>query len=450
MSTISRNSPCPCGSGKRYKHCCGASGNIEASAPPPLRVSLPNLMRKALACQVSGQLADSSVLYEQALEIDPDNFDALHMLGVVAYQLGDAEAGARRILHAIDAAAEEQPPALTNLGLCLAALARKQGLFAAGQDEEDEDNYCHPSFLRRNNLPPLPVDPPGVTVVVPSYNHAHYIKDALHSVFSQSYRNIELIIIDDGSRDESVAVIRETLESCPFPHRFITRENRGAHATLNEGVALARHRWVTVLNSDDRYATHRIEWMLRSLEGRQAAWAYSGVMLLDENSFPVPPGRSARADLLLLGLEDRYRLPALCTGFGIFNHAISTGNLVFLKSLWEQVGGFSSHRYIHDWDFCLRALLRSEPVFVDEPLYLYRIHASNTINESAQKAAAESDQLLASWMERLSSDQPIANETLQRFRSRHLKHDWRLMSEAKGHLVGLPRLKKYASQLGLA
>jgi hypothetical protein len=173
-------------------------------------------------------------------------------------------------------------------------------------------------------------------------------------------------------------------------------------------------------------------------------------MLLDENSFPVPPGRNARANLLLLGLEDRYRLPALCTGFGIFNHAISTGNLVFLKSLWEQVGGFSSHRYIHDWDFCLRALLRSEPVFVDEPLYLYRIHASNTINESAKKASAESDQLLASWMERLSSDQPIANETLQRFRTRHLKHDWRLMSEAKGYLVGLPRLKKYASHLGLA
>lgn len=450
MSTISRNCPCPCGSGKRYKHCCGASGNIEASAPPPLHVSLPQLMQRALACQVSGQLTDARVLYEQVLEIDPDNFDALHMLGVVAYQLGDAEAGARRILHAIDVAAEEHPPALTNLGLCLVALARKLGLHTTDADEEDEHNYCHPSFLRRNNLPPLPVDPPGVTVVVPSYNHARYIKDALHSVFSQSYRNIELIIIDDGSRDESVAIIRETLESCPFPYRFITRENRGAHATLNEGVELANHRWVAVLNSDDQYAAQRIEWMVRSLEGRQAAWGYSGVMLLDENSFPVPPGRNARADSLLVGLEDRYRLPALCTGFSVFNHAISTGNLVFLKLLWQEAGGFSSHRYIQGWDFCLRALLRSEPVFVDEPLYLYRVHASNTISESAKKAAAESDQLLASWMERLSSDQPIANLTQQRFRTRRLERDWRLMSEAKGHLVGLPRLKKYANNLGLA
>jgi glycosyltransferase involved in cell wall biosynthesis len=78
-----------------------------------------------------------------------------------------------------------------------------------------------------------------VSVVVPVYNHAGYVMQALESVFAQTYRNLELIVVDDGSTDGSADVVRRALASCPFPVRFVEQDNRGAHAALNEAIRLA-------------------------------------------------------------------------------------------------------------------------------------------------------------------------------------------------------------------
>ncbi|MBK7334479.1 MAG: hypothetical protein IPI87_20200 [Betaproteobacteria bacterium] len=75
------------------------------------------------------------------------------------------------------------------------------------------------------------------------------------------------------------------------------------------------------------------------------------------------------------------------------NPAISTGALFFSRALFDRIGGFRDLRYTHDWDFCLEASLRDEPVFVPDPLYLYRIHGANTIAAGAS-ANAEADDLL--------------------------------------------------------
>lgn len=86
---VNRNSPCPCGSGRRYKHCCGQSG-AGPDWPPagaPQR-SITDLLQQALQQQIGGNLEEADLLYGRVLEHQPDNFDALHMRGVVAYQRG--------------------------------------------------------------------------------------------------------------------------------------------------------------------------------------------------------------------------------------------------------------------------------------------------------------------------------------------------------------------------
>jgi tetratricopeptide (TPR) repeat protein len=86
----SRNAPCPCGSGRRYKECHGAPNRPAPSSRP-----LPELLQAALAAQVRGRLDEARDLYEQALVLDPQHFDALHMLGVVHYQKCEYEEARR-------------------------------------------------------------------------------------------------------------------------------------------------------------------------------------------------------------------------------------------------------------------------------------------------------------------------------------------------------------------
>jgi alpha-1,3-rhamnosyltransferase len=92
---------------------------------------------------------------------------------------------------------------------------------------------------------------PDVSVLVPSYNHAKFIERTLRSIFAQTLPPKNLIVIDDGSKDESVEVIERVLKESPVESRLIARENRGLSATLNEGFALTDSEYFAYLGSDD-------------------------------------------------------------------------------------------------------------------------------------------------------------------------------------------------------
>ncbi|MCF6439045.1 glycosyltransferase [Pseudoalteromonas luteoviolacea] len=100
-----------------------------------------------------------------------------------------------------------------------------------------------------------------VTVVVPCYNHQDYVEDCIQSIIEQSYQNIELIIIDDGSKDDSVKKIQSFEQVCNerfVRFHFIHRPNKGACATLNEGISLATGDYIALFASDDAMLPGRI------------------------------------------------------------------------------------------------------------------------------------------------------------------------------------------------
>lgn len=106
--------------------------------------------------------------------------------------------------------------------------------------------------------------PPLVTVVIPSYNHEGYISQSIESVVFQSYKNVEIIVIDDGSKDQSLKIINGLADKYGFA--VIARENRGVAKTLNEGVGLAHGKYISFLASDDYYFPQRIENAVFQLE----------------------------------------------------------------------------------------------------------------------------------------------------------------------------------------
>ena len=105
---------------------------------------------------------------------------------------------------------------------------------------------------------------PLVTVIIPSYNHERYISHSIESVVSQTYKNLDLIVIDDGSQDESVKIINNLADKYNF--KVIARENRGLSKTLNEGISLAIGRYICFLASDDYFLPHRVKNAVLQLE----------------------------------------------------------------------------------------------------------------------------------------------------------------------------------------
>ncbi len=128
---------------------------------------------------------------------------------------------------------------------------------------------------------------PLVTVLIPSYNHERYVKQAVLSVIEQTYVNIELIVIDDGSRDSSPGLLAQLQAQYGFT--LLARPNKGLCATLNEGIGMASGKYIAFLASDDFYCPGRIENAVKAFEPLDAdvAAVYCDGYLVDDDNRKV-------------------------------------------------------------------------------------------------------------------------------------------------------------------
>lgn len=130
-----------------------------------------------------------------------------------------------------------------------------------------------------------PGQPARVSVVVPSYNHAGFIETTLRSIIKQSWTPAELIVIDDGSTDNSVSIIERVLNQCAFPCELVARENRGLCATLNEGLQRSTGEYFAYLGSDDVWLPDFLRARTELLAARaEAVLAYGHAFLIDEEN----------------------------------------------------------------------------------------------------------------------------------------------------------------------
>lgn len=127
---------------------------------------------------------------------------------------------------------------------------------------------------------------PLVSVVIPCYNHERYVQDCILSVINQSYTNIEVIIIDDGSNDSSVIKIKEMVERCE--DRFVNfefrhRPNVGLSSTLNEALEWCKGDYFCTLASDDQILEDKISYQVDYLNNHSNTVAIFGNVNLIDN-----------------------------------------------------------------------------------------------------------------------------------------------------------------------
>ncbi len=235
---------------------------------------------------------------------------------------------------------------------------------------------------------------PRVSVVIPSYNHERYLQDTMDSVLSQQGVDLELVIIDDGSRDGSWQLIQEAA-SRDSRVRAFAQANQGAHAAINAGLQACRGEFLAILNSDDRYQPGRLATLVELAQAGQGLdFIATGLRLINDASQPV---------LQAPWLDEYQRMRDTAREEGLWaallerNFTVSTSNFFMRRSLYEALGPIRPLRYNMDWDYALRAYLHGPERFAwrDELVLLdYRLHGSNTILGGLPVSAIEANHLL--------------------------------------------------------
>lgn len=135
--------------------------------------------------------------------------------------------------------------------------------------------------------------PPAVSVIMPCHNAVRYVGQAIESVLAQTYPNVELIVVDDGSTDGSLQAMRPYAERI----RLLSQPNQGAAAARNTGIRAARGEFLAFLDADDYWDEHFLETMIDALDGSGAVLAYCGWQIVGADGRPgkpfVPPDYEA-------------------------------------------------------------------------------------------------------------------------------------------------------------
>lgn len=250
---------------------------------------------------------------------------------------------------------------------------------------------------------------PGVSVIVPNYNHAPYLPERLASVLDQTYRDFEVILLDDASTDDSRTVI-ESYRREPRVTIHLNEQNSGStYRQWNRGLGLATGRYVWIAESDDACAPELLATLVAELERhpRAAIAACQSYTLSadgDRVLFPghrPDPGNLWGASFVMDG-------PTLARREFLFANGIPNASCaVFRRDLAQEIGGADeSYRLRGDRKFWIELLLRGDFVWVGQPLNYFRTHATTVRARSRRSGveALEHYRLAAYLRSRLSPD----------------------------------------------
>lgn len=218
--------------------------------------------------------------------------------------------------------------------------------------------------------------PPVVSVVVPCYNQAQFLAPALQSILAQSFSDWEVLLVDDGSTDQTRSVAAEFTD----PRiRYLHQENRGLAAARNSGIRAARSEIIALLDSDDVWEPEFLGRMHACLDSNPAAVAaYCGHRYIDSSGETV-------------GTPSPKIVPAECFHLALIGEGnwIVPSAVIFRKSPAEMVGLFDeSLKALEDTDLWIRLSAQNSFIGLNETLVKYRLHETNMSKDPERMVSA--------------------------------------------------------------
>ena len=221
---------------------------------------------------------------------------------------------------------------------------------------------------------------PLVSIIVPCYNHEKYIEECILSIVNQTYKNIELIVIDDGSKDNSPAILERLQKQYGF---FLEcQSNMGLSKTLNKAIRnYSKGKYIAGSGSDDFLVLDRIEKQVRYAEAHpEYAMVCGKAYMVDEagkiiEGFSIiDPVVDPVKDLTFESLIERDPIPS--------------STVLIKKDVLEECGGYNENTIVEDLDLWLKVAYRYKIGYMDDYFVYYRWHGQNITGDTVKMCNA--------------------------------------------------------------
>ncbi len=307
----------------------------------------------------------------KAIENSKHPFVIFDALCALAQEMHPLDAGrANKLLQLalqLSKALEDEQRQATVTAL-IASLSANQGKPARQQPEAAIAPRVEPAPVQTSA--PVPAAP-CISVVIPCYKQADLLPEAVESVLAQTFTDFEIIIVNDGSPDNTSDVARGLIAKFPGKRiRLIEKPNGGLASARNAGFAAAQGKYVLPLDADDRIKPAMLEKLKPILDGQpKVGFAYAHIQHFGDidTEFPLP-------DFNAEHLVNKDNIAVCCA--------------LVRKSTWEQVGGYneSMREGYEDWDFWIGCVEHGWVGHcLHEPLFLYRKHGKTMLGEANNK-----------------------------------------------------------------
>jgi alpha-1,3-rhamnosyltransferase len=235
-----------------------------------------------------------------------------------------------------------------------------------------------------------------ISVVISAYNHEQYIEECIDSIINQTYENIELIILNDGSNDKTAEKINSKSDHCKKRFKrflFIDKENEGLQKTLNRGCFKSNGEFLALIGSDDSYESNAIETLYEFLKhNSEYVLAVGNNYFMDSQSkrcywdgyqkisYNIKKAKSISFASYLK--KTRKDVDFYSDEFGKYqsllkSNYIPNGCLIKRDTFINKVGGYSEKNYMLDWFLNLQLSKFGKFKYIDKHLYNYRCHKEN-------------------------------------------------------------------------
>jgi glycosyltransferase involved in cell wall biosynthesis len=375
----SRNAPCPCGSGRRYKDCHGTLAPVVDHLADALTEAREHLQR--------GDVTTARAACEARLRESPDDRVALELMAACETSAGNPFEAVRLLLRAVRAPSQSATPATT-----FALWTALNSAFIDALSGQDARAASARRTAYRNWLKQRPAGEREQAIAVILVMHATATADAVmptvQSIANQTRRPAELVVVTVG-RPPALDALRLRADLLPFEVRWVESPSASKADAIEAGVAASHAPWIVIVEPAHTFAPGHLQALVGGIENAGAQWGFTDCTLAPLGAV-APEQLSARR--VSLDATHTSLAKADSVGHAFIDQAfpaVGDGAVAFSRRLHAVLGGVRPLPGHELWDFAVRATLQDEPTHVHEATYRHAVVAGEHVQPRTEREAAQ-------------------------------------------------------------